>query len=226
VRLVPVIVLVGLTAACGGAVSVHNEAATAGRVPMPVARPDLPEGLLTAAQLRPIAGRFVRASLAADTPNPDPRAACGAKLALPSLQRGASVKLESRAGLELFEWIGRLPAGHAAAFIAAEAADEHPGCPSYLTATPYGHPQQNAFLGGVRLPAVGDERMSFSLRIREPGSGDDRPVYATAIAVREGDLLALVTIAGLRPQPDGRVRALAVRAAADLRRAVPAGSAA
>lgn len=222
-RLAPAILLVCLTAAaCGGSAtgSTHTTPPATTIAPHVLA-----DGLLTAAQLRPVAGTFVRqpVSTTSVTEDPDPRSPCGARVSLPSLHHGAVTELRSRAPAELFQWINDLRPGAAERLVGAFARDVRPGCPAYRTATPYGHPQLNRFIRGIRLPRLGDERLAATTRVRLLAPGG-RPAYGTEILIREGNRLTFITLVGLRPQSARVVRAIAIRAAADMTRLASASA--
>jgi hypothetical protein len=221
VRLATISLLVCLTAAaCGGS--------TAGSTHTPppapaVAPPALADGLLTAAQLRPAGGVFVRQPTGSVTDNPESRAPCGAKISVPPLRLGALVVYRSKAPAEVDERIVDLPSGVAERLVGAYARDTRPGCPAYRTATPFGHPQENQFFRSIALPSLGDQRLAVTIRIRPVVRGQ-RSVYGTGILIREGDRLAFITLAGLRPQSPRVVRAVAIRAVSDMSRLMPASA--
>jgi hypothetical protein len=164
-------------------------------------------------------------SVASITEDPDPSAPCGAKLSQPSLHTGAAAQFQSREPAAVFQWINRLPRGTAAAYIAAVVDDIRPACPAFKTATPYGHPQLNVFVGATALPPLGDQRVAVTLRLRQLAPGA-RAGYGTEILIREGDYLTGIVLTGLRPQSPSLIRAVAARAAADMSRLVrPASTA-
>jgi hypothetical protein len=146
-----------------------------------------------------------------------------AKISVPPLRLGALVAYRSKAPAEVDERIVDLPVGVAERLVGAYARDTRPGCPAYRTATPFGHPQENQFFRSIALPSLGDQRLAVTIRIRPVVRGQ-RSVYGTGILIREGDRLAFITLAGLRPQSPRVVRAVAIRAVSDMSRLVPASA--
>jgi hypothetical protein len=220
VRLALAIVLVCLTAAaCGGGGAGR---ASSGPATTRIAPPRLATALLTTAQVRDAAGVYVRVPGTSLTDNPDPRAPCGARVSLPPLREGAVAIFRSKAPAEIDQWILDLPPGAAAKLVRVAERDVRPGCPAYRSATPYGPAQQNRFVRTIALPSLGDGRLAAIVRLSSPAAS--RPFYGTEIMIREGDRLSLISLVGFRPPPARIVRAVATRAAADMRILGPSAS--
>jgi hypothetical protein len=218
VRLASIVVVCLTAAACGGASGMHVAPApgTSG-TPAPALR----SALLTAPELPAMPDAFAGGpvSVASITVDPDPRGPCGVKLSQPSFRTGVVAQFQSREPAAVFQWINRLPRGTATAYIAAVADDIRPGCPAFKTATPYGHPQLNVFVGAIALPPLGDQRVAVTLRLRQLSPGA-RAGYGTEILIRDGDYMTGIVVTGFRPQSPSLVRAVAARAAADMSRLV------
>jgi hypothetical protein len=215
VRLASIMIVVCLTAAaCGGAGGTHA-ATPATSNPAPSLR----IALLTAAQLpgKPDVYAGGPVSAASITDDPDPRGPCGVRLSQPSLRAGVVAQFQSRRPAAVFQWINRIPPATATAYVAAVMDDIRPGCRAFTSATPYGHPQLNAFVRAIALPALGDQRVAITLRIRLLARGA-RTGYGTEILIRDGDYLTAIVLSGLRPQAPRLVRAVAAAAAADIGR--------
>jgi hypothetical protein len=105
------------------------------------------------------------------TANPHPRGPCGARLAQPSFTSRGLTVYTSPAGAEVFIWSRRLPGQSVSRLVEAVSAGIRPGCPAFLSRTPYAHDQLNEFLGAVSLPDLGEQRVAFATRVRQNAHG-------------------------------------------------------
>lgn len=146
--------------------------------------------------------------------NPDPRGPCGAPGWQAPVDRGATIVFTGESAT-VFEYVDRRPPGEAQAVIDSEQADLHPRCPSFMSETPYGEPQQNLLIRPVQLDPLLDQRVAYITRMTITA-----PVYGAMILLRQGDHLVAVVSMSLRQPSDAYVRALAERAAARLEQSV------
>jgi len=146
--------------------------------------------------------------------NPDPRGPCGARGWQAPVDRGALIMFAGESGM-VFEYVDRRPPGEARAVIDDQQADLRPRCPSFLSETPYGKPQENLLIRPVQLDPLLDQRVAYISRVTITV-----PVYGAMILLRQGDHLAAVVSTSLRQPSDAYVRALAERAAARLQQSV------
>jgi hypothetical protein len=125
-------------------------------------------GLLAAADLNSVSGiptvSDVPVAQSAIFANPDPRAPCGAKLAIPKIS-DAIAEFSSQTG-NAFEALGRVSARTASDLFEANRADMRSGCPPYETQTNHaGVTQRVAYQGSVPLGSVPDDAIAVRLQI-------------------------------------------------------------
>jgi hypothetical protein len=158
-------------------------------------------------------GAFVRQRVGPSmTPNPDPRGPCGARLTQPSFTADGLTVYASPAGTEVFIWSRRLRRQTVQSLVEAIAADIRPGCPAFLSRTPYAHDQLNEFMGAVSLPDLGDQRVAFRTRVRQDAPGSAW-AYAAEAFVRRDDRLSAVMVVSTRRPGDAFVRGVVALAA-------------
>jgi hypothetical protein len=89
--------------------------------------------------------------------------------------------------------------------VAAMRADIAPGCPTFLSDTPYGFRQVNEFVASIELPAIGDDRVAWAATAG-PEGGETFNVAAGVVVV--DDFLSVVVVLGPEPSPDGLLERL------------------
>lgn len=167
-------------------------------------------------------GSFVRHPPApSTTTNPDPRGPCGAPLTQPSFTGDGLTLYTSQAGAEVFVWSRRISKQSASQLVAAISSDLRPGCPAFLSKTPYAHDQLNELLGAVSLPDLGDQRVAFATRVRQNAPGS-RWAYAAEAFVRRNDRLSAIMVVSTHRLDDAFVRGVAALAAGNAAEPAPA----
>jgi hypothetical protein len=157
---------------------------------------DAPQGL----RALPDAARAFEAEAA--THRAGEAGSCGSvsRLGLPPPADRAIVVFGSDSGSTgITHWVLRLDPGDAQKVMAAFRGAMRPGCSPVEVKEPSG-PQASQFLGEVPLALLGDDRLAFSVRLRD----GHNTRYVMAAAVRSGDNIALVYVG----EPDSISRAL------------------
>jgi len=104
-------------------------------------------------------------------------------------------------------WVLRLSPDDAQTVMAAFRAAMRPGCFPIEVKEPSG-PQTSQFLGEIPLPLLGDDRLAFSVRLRD----GHNTRYVMAAAVRSGDNIALAYVGEPGPISRALLTDLAVAA--------------
>ena len=110
--------------------------------------------------------------------DPDPRAPCGAPVLFPATDAIATF---SGTDITVLNLVG---SDGGAEYIEAMRDDARPGCPDHTRETNIpGQNQTVTFLGEVRLPAVGDNRIALRSRIRTTAD-----LEAVEVMISDGEL--------------------------------------
>lgn len=104
-------------------------------------------------------------------------------------------------------WVLRLSPGDAQTVMAAHRAAMRPGCFPIEVKEPSG-PQTSQFLGEIPLPLLGDDRLAFSIRLRD----GHNTRYVMGAVVRSADNIALVNVGEPGPISRALLTDLAVAA--------------
>ena len=139
--------------------------------------------------------------------DPDPRGACGAKVAQLDVSHGHNIGIQG-GGIQGFESVVQLPIAQATAYLSALTADAKPGCPGYDSKTNTGELQHAELQQLVDVGALGDQRISAVLKITDQG----QTAYGAAITVRVADRVLELVVFGDSPPPPETVVPLASRA--------------
>jgi hypothetical protein len=117
--------------------------------------------------------------------DPDPRAACGAKIDQPKVDAVVQFQAPDAAAVEGLADVGDRAATR---FIDADRADMHTRCPAYESRTNrLGGVQRVVFDGAIPLPALTDDAVASRERISAPGQP---AVSVVSIALRRHGVLA------------------------------------
>lgn len=120
---------------------------------------------------------------------------CGGRITPPLQASQAAEFISQSAETIVLHAIYRPEPGLADRILGEVRQDMRPGCQPFTQESPVG-PATVKFIGEVRLPALGDERLATRSQVR---FNDGRTLNAISAAVRSGQVLIRVQIRSTRP---------------------------